>query len=314
MSEAAMFLLGFLLILLGADSLMRGGAGLAQGLGMKAASAGLLLVGFVVAIPPLAITVYALARGAGELALGNAVGGGLANLTLVLGGAALFAPLAPAMRVLPPLAVAAVFAAGLLLFFGHDGALARWEGGVLLVGYVLALGFLLRHGREEAAPVQAELVEIAETSTNVSQNLVRLSMAAGFLFFGSRWVVQGAPAVAAMFGVDALSTGLAVVAAGAAVPALTLASVSARAGHANVVFALAIGGCLCNLLLLAGLVALVQPPAFDPAPLRVALPAIAVVATLLHLLLRKGARIGRREGALLAVAFVAFAAVEIGRA
>jgi len=314
MSEAAMFLLGFLLILLGADSLMRGAAGLAQGLGVKPANAGLLLVGFVVAIPPLAITAYALARGANELALGNAVGGGLANLTLVVGGAALCAPMAPAMRLLSPLAVATVLAAGLLFFFGYDGALARWEGGVLLVGYALALGFMLRHGREEAAPVQAELAELAETSTNVSQNLVRLLMSAAFLFFGSRWVVQGAPAAVAVLGVDAMTTGLAVVGAGAALPALARAIVSAIGLHPNVVLALVLGGCLCNLLLLTGVIALAQPLAFDPAPLRVALPAIAVVATLLHLLLRKGARIGRREGALLAVAFVAFAAVEIGRA
>jgi cation:H+ antiporter len=314
MSEAAMFLLGFLLLLLGADSLMRGAAGLAQGLGMKPAGAGLLLVGFVVAIPQLAITGYALARGAGELALGNAVGGGLANLTLVLGGAALCAPLAPAMRLLAPLALVTVVAAALLLLLAWDGALARWEGGVLLAGYVLALGFVLRHGREEAAPVQAELAELAETSTNVSQNFMRLLMAAGFLFFGSRWIVQGAPSVAALLGIDALATGLVVVAVGGALPALARAIVSAIGVHANVVLALVLGGCLCNLLLLAGATALAQPLAFDAAPLRAAIPAIAVVAALLHLLLRKGARIGRREGVLLAFAFLAFAAVEIGRA
>jgi cation:H+ antiporter len=314
MSETAMFLLGFLLVLLGADSLMRGAAGLAQGLGMKPASAGLLLVGFVVAIPPLAISGYALARGANELALGNAAGGALANLGLVLGGAALCAPLASSMRLLTPLAIVAVAAAALLFFFAYDGTLARWEGGVLLVAYVLALGFVLRHGREEAAPVQAELAELAETSTNVSQNLVRLLMAAAFLFFGSRWVVQGAPAVATLLGIDALATGLSIVAAGAALPALARAIVSALGSHANVVLALVLGGCLCNLLLLAGLVAIAQPLSFDPAPMRVVLPAVGVMAALLHLLLRKGARIWRREGVLLAVAFLAFAAVEIARA
>ena len=281
---------------------------------MSAAGAGLLLVGFVVAIPQLAITGYALARGANELALGNAVGGGLASLGLVLGVAALCAPLAPAMRLLPPLAVVTAAAAGLLLFFCFDGALVRWDGGVLLAGYVLALGFLLRHGREEAAPVQAEFTDLAETTTNVSQNLVRLAIAAGFMFFGARGIVQGAPAVSTSLGLDPLSTGLTLVAAGAALPALVRAIFSALGGNPNVVLSLAFGACLCGLLLLPGVLALAQAPSFDPAPMRVPLPAIALVSVLLHLLLRQGARIGRREGLLLALAFVAFVAVEIGRA
>ena len=314
MSEAALFLLGFVLLLLGADSLLRGSAGLVQGFGLKPATAGLLQLGFIVGIPQLAVAGYALARGAGELALGNAVGGGLASLGLVLGVAAACAPLAPAMRLLSPLALVNVVAAGLLLFFCYDGALARWEGGVLLAGYVAGLGFLLVHGPAEAAPVQAQLTELAETSTNVSQNLVRLAFAAGFLFFGSRWIAQGSPVVAGMLGLDLLATGLTVVAAGAALPALVLAIVSALRGHGSVVVGLALGACLCNLLLLPGLVALLQPVAFDPAPLRVALPATALLAGLLYLLLRQGARVGRREGVLLVAAFLAFVAVEIGRA
>lgn len=314
MSETALFLLGFVLLLFGGDSLMRGSAGLGRAAGLKAATAGWVLVGFVVSIPQLVVLSYAQARGLGELALGNAIGGGLASLGLVLGVAALCAPLAPAMRLLAPLAVITAIAAALLLFFGYDGSLARWEGGVLLAAYVLALGFMLRHGPGEAAPVQAQMADLAETSTNFSQNVVRVAIAAGLLFFAGRWIAQGAPTVAAMLGLDLLATGSTVVAAGTAVPALVLAVICALRLNANIVLALAFGACLGNLLLLPGLLAAWQPIAFDAMPMRVALPAVAVAAALLHLLLRRGLRIGRREGLLLLLAFVAFVAVEIARA
>src|SRR6187549_1693605 len=100
MSALAMFLLGLLLLLLGTDSLLRAVAGLGQRFGLSPFASGLLLVGFAGSIPDLAVNSYALANGAGDIALGNAIGGNIANLGLVLGAAALVSPLMLGMRLL----------------------------------------------------------------------------------------------------------------------------------------------------------------------------------------------------------------------
>ncbi|MBC7656520.1 MAG: sodium:calcium antiporter, partial [Frankiaceae bacterium] len=87
-----MFALGLLLLLLGADSVVRGASGLAQRLGLSPFAAGLLLVASATSIPELVINAYAFQHGQTDLALGNAVGSNIVNIGLTLGGAALVAP------------------------------------------------------------------------------------------------------------------------------------------------------------------------------------------------------------------------------
>src|SRR4249919_1356408 len=230
MDMLAMFLLGLLLLVFGTDSLLRGAAGLGQRLGLSPFASGLLLVGVVASIPDLAVNGLAYAAGVPGLALGNAIGGSIVSLALVLGVAALINPLQLGMRVLAGHALFVLLAAGLVLMFGFDGQLARWEGGLLFSAWFACLAFLFLRGREESAPVQAQVVEFAETSTNPVQNLIRLGFAGALLYFGSRWTVQGASALGQSLGMDNISTGLTLVAVGTVLPKLLMAGVAAARG------------------------------------------------------------------------------------
>jgi len=306
MPALAMFLLGLLLLLLGTDSLLRAIAGLGQRLGLSPFAAGLLLVGFAGSIPDLAVNGFALATGAGELALGNAIGGSIANLGLVLGAAALLSPLLLGMRLLAAHALFVLVAAGLVLMFGLDGVLARWEGGVLFAGFSACLAFLFVRGRQESAPVQAELVDFAETSTIPLQNLIRLAFAFALLFFGSRWVVQGAPVLGRALGLDSIGAGLTLVAVGTALPKLVLAAMAAARGQGNVVAGQVLGACLFNLLFVLGAMALLQPVAIPVSILRVDMSVAMALALLLFFRLAGGLGVGRGHAALLLLAFLAW--------
>jgi len=314
MNPIGMYLLGLLLLLLGADSLMRGVAGFARKGGLPAATTGLLLTGLVAAAPQLLVNGYALATGAQALAFGNAIGGNLASLGLALGVAALVNPLRPKLQLLGMQSIAVVAAAFVLLLFGLGGALVAGEGVALLLLFVVVLGAQLRGAKAEGDAVKAELADFAETSTNTGQNFIRLGLGAALLFFGSRWVVQGAPGTGASLGLDPLSTGLTLVALGTVLPSVLLAVMAATNEHPSVAVAQALGACLCNLLLSVGALAIAAPLLGNGALVRIALIATMAIAALLFVLLRQGARVGRREGVLLVCVFLAWMGLAFGHA
>jgi len=141
------FVLGLVLLALGGDAIVRAASGLAQRLGASPFVAGLLLVAFGTSLPELVVNARAFVVGAEELALGNAVGSNIVNVGLTLGLAALAAPLLVRARLLSPLLVCLAGASALLILFGLDGVIARWEGAVLLLAFVGLLVFLLRRAR-----------------------------------------------------------------------------------------------------------------------------------------------------------------------
>jgi cation:H+ antiporter len=314
MSAIGTYLLGLLLLLFGGDSLLRGVAGFARTSGLAAATTGMLLLALVAAAPQLGVTAYAISTGALALAFGGAIGGNLASLGLALGVAALVSPLQPRMRALKLLALAAGLAAVVLALFGLGGGIPRWGGGLLVLAFLAMLVAQLRGANSESTAVQAELADFSETSTNTTQNLIRLVLGLALLFFGSRCLVQGAPGTGAMLGLDPLASGLSLVAFASVLPSVLIAGMAASNGQGSVAIGQALGACLCNTLLCVGALALAAPLPANDSRVRIALLATAVIAALLFVLFRKDARIGRREGALLACAFLAWLGVVVGGA
>lgn len=299
-----MFALGLLLLLLGGDSVVKGASGLGQRLGLSPFAAGLLLIAFATSVPELAVNFYALGAGQTDLALGNAIGSNVVNIGLTLGLAALVAPLVISMRLLAGQVIFILVASGAVMLFGYDGAIARWEGGILLAGFVALMFFVFRRGRDETSDVQKELAAFAVTSTGLVQNLLRFAMAAALLFFGGRLVVENAPAIGLALGFGPMLTGLTIVAVGTALPELVTAGMAARNGQGNVVAGQVLGACLFNLLFIVGGMALVRPIALPASFISLEVPAAMAFALLLYPLLAGDLKISRREGGLLVLAFV----------
>ncbi len=306
-----MFVLGLFLLLLGGDSVLRGASGLAQRLRMSPFAAGLMLVAFATSVPELAVNAYAFAVGHTDLALGNAIGSNIVNIGLTLGVAALFAPLLISMRLLAAEIVFILVASGAVLLFGLDGSIARWEGAVLLAGFVGFLLFVFSRGRQESPAVQAELSTFAETATGLVQNLIRFVLAAALLFFGSRLVVESAPTIGLALGMGTMLTGLLIVAIGTALPELVVVALAARNGQGNVVAGHVLGACLFNLLFVVGGMAVLRPLALPASFVTFELPAAMAFALLLYPVLGGDLKISRREGGLLILAFALWLGFEL---
>jgi cation:H+ antiporter len=202
-------------------------------------------------------------------------------------------------------------AVGLLLVFGRDGQLARWEGAVLLFAFVAGTAAVFGRSRVESKAVLQEITESAETSTIPLQNLARIAVAAALFFFGSRWIVQGAPAAGATLGLESLETGLLLLATGGTLSLFVPAALAAARGQVNVALGQALGTAFGQAALATGAMALAAPVEFPPLLLRSALPVLFVLSAALWLLLRRGSKLGRREGVLLLAVYICWLGVGI---
>lgn len=307
----AWFLLGLLLLALGGDSIVKAVAGLAQRFGTSAFTAGLLLLGVATSLPELAVNARALLVGQPELALGNAIGSSIANLGLTLAVAAIAAPLLLRARLQGVLWWSLLAAGLLLIVFGLDGRLQRWEAGVLVAGFVLVQIVLLRRGRLEAPDVQAVIAESALSRTSLPLNVLRVLIAALTLYWGARLVVGAAADFGAALGWTPLLVGLLPVAIGTTLPEVAAAIAAARRGHGDMVLGHVLGSSVVNLLLVIGAMGLLQPLALPASFVRLELPALLAFALVLYPMLRGDLKISRGEGGILLGAFVAWLGLEI---
>ncbi|WP_313420216.1 sodium:calcium antiporter [Stenotrophomonas sp.] len=307
----AWFLLGLLLLALGGDSIVKAVAGLAQRFGASAFTAGLVLLGVATSLPELAVNARALWVGQPELALGNAIGSSIANLGLTLAVAAIAAPLLLRARLQGVLWWSLLAAGLLLIVFGLDGRLQRWEAGVLVAGFVLVQIVLLRRGRLEAPDVQAVIAESALSRTSLPLNVLRVLIAALTLYWGARLVVGAAADFGTALGWTPLLIGLLPVAIGTALPEVAAALAAARRGHGDMVLGHVLGSSVVNLLLVIGAMGLLQPLALPASFVRLELPALLAFALVLYPMLRGDLKISRGEGGILLGAFVALVGLEI---
>ena len=297
---------GLILVMLGADSFLRGASGLAQGRGVGGYAAGLAVVAVGASVPELAIATVAIVRGHDARAVGTVIGGAIANLGLIVGVSALVKPLATGFRLLGfalPMLVGTALA---LLLMGQDGTLGQVDGSLLLLA-AAGFGWLVkRSAAQESESVRKELAYAANTQTETGRNLVRIALGLGLLGYGAWLAVGSAIEVAAHFRMNELWVGLSVLAIGAALPELATAVVAAHRGHGNVVVGSAVASSLVNLTLVVGLLALGRPFATTTSLLHVEIPALIAFALAFFPIVRGDALVTRREGLVLVLAFVAW--------
>ena len=302
------FLLGLVFLMLGGDSVVKGANGLAKHYGLSPFVTGLVLVAFATSIPELVVNARAAFVGAQSLALGNAVGSNLVNFGLTLGLAAIAAPLVVRWRVLSPLLVCFIALGILAIALGYDGVLTRFDGIVLLIGFVAVVAFAFARSRSDSDEVRKVLEEYSETRGGLGMNIARFVIAAVVLFYGAKWIVANAPTVGASLGMGPLLTGLVPVAIGTALPEIAAAVLAARRGHGELVVGHVIGSSLCNLTLVLGGMAVFRPLPLPSSFVAFEMPAAVAFALALYPMLRGDLRISKLEGLILVVAYAAWLA------
>lgn len=249
--------LGIALLTRAADEFVEGAANVAGVLRISPVVIGAVIVGFGTSAPELLVSGIAASNGDLELGVGNVVGSNVANLTLVLGAAALIVPLLVSSNVLAREAPLSLFAVLLFALF-TIGGLARWEGIVLLVCLVVTLSWVVLGGRgEDIATVD---LDVGATLTG---QLFRTFIGLVGTVLGAQFLVWGATAIADEIGITGGLVGFTLVAVGTSLPELVTAVVAARKGETELILGNLLGSNMFNSLAVGGVIALIANGPID---------------------------------------------------
>lgn len=241
-------LVGLYLLTKAADRFVEGAVSVAAALRVSPIVIGAVIVGFGTSAPELLVSGIAANGGRLDVAVGNVVGSNMANLTLVLGAAALFVPLLVSRPILAreaPLSVAAVLAFAVCTI----GGLARYEGVLLLVALALALGWIISGGlnTEDVVP---------DSPGGAGPAMLRTVGGLVGTVVGAQLLVWGAVAIAESLGISGGLVGVTLVAIGTSLPELVTAVVAARKGETELILGNLLGSNLFNSLAVGGVIAL----------------------------------------------------------
>jgi len=298
-----LFALGFVLLIVGAEALVKGSSRLAAALGISPLVIGLTVVAYGTSSPELAVSIQSSLTGQADLALGNVVGSNIFNVLFILGLSAMIAPLVVSQQLVRldvPLMIAISL---LLLLLALDGNLSRLDGLLFFSINIAYVVWAIRQSRKENQQVKDEYEKeygAAGRSSKWWVNLILIIAGLGMLVLGSRWLVEGAVAVAQALGLSELIIGLTIVAAGTSLPEVATSIIASIHGERDIAVGNVVGSNLFNLLSVLGLTSLLAPNgvAVSPAALRFDIPVMIAVAVACLPIFFTGYRIGRREGML----------------
>lgn len=311
---ALLFLGGLVIIVLGAELLLRGATRLATLLGVPPVIIGLTVVTLGTTMPEMAVGVTAALEGQSGLAVGNIAGTNVFNILVILGLSALVRPLPLnllSFKVDVPVMIGAALT---LIVMAWDGVLSRADGLLLLIAalsYTLSLVLL---SRRESAAMRREFADefghatIAPEKDDALRSrwarglwyLALLGAGIAVTLLGAELLVSGAVSLARAFGVSDEIIGLTIVAVGTSAPELATTLVATLKDDRDVAIGNLVGSCIYNILVILGVTSLVADGGVAVARdiFWIDLPMAAGVALLMLPVFRTGDSVSRREGAL----------------
>jgi cation:H+ antiporter len=308
--DVLLLVAGLVLVVLGAEALVRGASRLASRFGIPPLIVGLTIVAYGTSAPELAVSTASGLRGATGIALGNVVGSNIFNVLFILGISAIIAPLGVS-RQLVRMDVPLMIGLSCVVFaMAADGRIGRIEGLALALGALVYTAVLVRVGsrsrRGAAGPTSRDVAPRPGGSRLA--DLARIAVGLALLVLGARWLLHGAVAIARDLGVSELVIGLTLVAAGTSLPEVATSIVASLRGERDIAVGNVVGSNIFNLLAVLGVAGLVTPGGIDVAPsaLRFDLPVMVAAAVACLPIFFTGYEIARWEGALLAFYYAAY--------
>ena len=304
--------LGVWLVLTGADKLTDGASALARRMKMPEIIIGLTIVAAGTSAPELFVSLVSALKGTADLAVGNVVGSNIMNTMLIVGCAAVVAPMTISKSTVRKDIPFTVGASVLMLLLAFDSYLGRLDGIILLLGFAAFMTYTLLQVRKTGASNQPEPSSQPEPSGQSGEKSVWVNV--GWVVFGlvalvlgSNIFVDHASDLALALGISEGVVGLTVVAGGTSLPELATSVVAARKGQSAMAIGNVIGSNVFNILLILGLTATISPLAIEGVT-SLDMGVMLVSAVLVWLFSFTRYKVERWEGAVLVIGYLAYLA------
>lgn len=263
-----LFVVGFFILIKGADLLVDGASSIAKKFKISSLVIGLTIVAFGTSAPELAVNIFASASGNAEIAIGNILGSNIANILLILGISAMIYPLATKRNTVwkeIPLCLLAAVVLGLMANdILIDGAgfstLSRIDGFILIAFFIIFLYYTFG-----IAKVGGDNDDVQIKKYGLGKSILFILLGLAGLVLGGQWIVNGAVKIAEYFGVSQSLIGLTVVAIGTSLPELATSAIAAYKKQTDIAIGNVVGSNIFNIFWVLGLSSVIRPLPFNPA-------------------------------------------------
>lgn len=305
--EYILLILGFVLLIKGADFFVDGASSIAGKLKVPSLIIGLTVVSMGTSMPEAAVSISASLGGNNGISLGNVVGSNLFNLLVVVGVSAVVLPIVTDRDILKrdmPIGIAITAALCVMLI---DGKLSRLDAVILLVLFVAYLLLLIRSALKNRTEEDEQKV------MSWGKSLLFVLLGAAGIIGGGQLVVNNAKTIAAALGMGETLIGLTVVAFGTSLPELVTSIVAAKKGESGIAMGNVVGSNIFNILFVLGLAGAISPMTADSA-FFIDTGILIVVSLIMLLFAFTKRKTSRVEGAISVLMYLAYTAYIIMRA
>lgn len=310
--QICLIIIGATFVILGADKLTEGAAALARKMKMSEMIIGLTIVAAGTSAPELFSSLVSALKDKPDMAVGNVLGSNIFNAMLIVGCAAMVAPMTITKSTVRKDIPFAVFASMLLMALCADGfdsielkgkMISRIDGILLLIGFIVFMAYTLRGAKGPDAPEASA----ASADMKVWKSVLFVVLGLAGLVIGSNLFVDSASRVASSLGVSDGVIGLTIVAGGTSLPELATSVVAARKGQSAMAIGNVIGSNVFNILFILSLTAIISPMEINGITL-VDISMLLGSILLLWMFSFTKYTVARWEGALLSLCFFAYLA------
>ena len=287
------------MVLGGADRLTEGASALARRMNIPEIVIGLTIVAAGTSAPELFVCIVSALKGTPDMAVGNVVGSNTMNAMLIVGCAAMVAPMTISRNTVRKDIPFSVAASVLLILLGFDAFLGRIDGIILLAGFTFFMYYTLSQAKSEKPTTETT------KQTNPWLSAFYVIWGLTFLVVGSNVFVDSASRVAYALGISEGVVGLTIVAGGTSLPELATSVVAARKGQSAIAIGNVIGSNVFNILLILGTTAVISPLAIQGITV-IDLSVMLLSVTLVWLFSRTRYTVERWEGALLVAGYLVY--------
>ncbi|MBO5426652.1 MAG: calcium/sodium antiporter [Lachnospiraceae bacterium] len=260
--QVLILVLGFVMLVKGADWFVDGAAGVADKLGVPQLVIGLTIVAMGTSAPEAAVSLTAALKGNADIALGNVVGSNILNILIILGivSVIIATPISKSIfKVDLPFMLVMSLLVMLLGYMGED--ISRLDGGILLVFFVGYLVYLFVDAKKSGTSNEEEK---EENNKPIWQLILIAVVGLVLIVFGSDFTVDAATKIATELGMGTKFIGLTIVALGTSLPELFTSVAAALKGKSDIAIGNIVGSNIFNILFILGTSSVITPINFEP--------------------------------------------------